>query len=271
MDSELLIKFAREIPSIVRIKIRWDTDITPKYLIKYHAWDICIAAAKKGRLDVLELMKSVDSLTLDSDAIYLAALYGHMSILKWRKSIYGCPKYIYAILLASAQSGNTEIFKWALDDSPKDSYTFSRWCNDIIDTATRYGKLEILTCLYEYWTSNYPMACVVINYNAANNAAAGGYLEILLWLREHKQLRYTNVAIDYAACNGHLHIIEWFKNSGLPFKYQYAINYAIQMGHLNILEWFYNSGYKLVHFKWKIEWDQVSQDVKKWYEAYLKS
>lgn len=254
---------------------------------KYHQFHddtdrSCLAAAANGRLDILKQLKESGTSPRE-EAIYLAALHGHLPILEWHAEVNSngrqpyC-KYAYAILLAVAQSGNTEILKWVLRDVNEAhtiyDYTFRcrfwGWCRDVIDIACKYNKIEVLQHLHKCYFSMFN-----VSRTAVSNAATEGHIEVLQWLydigtlkkpgnRRKSKVIYSNTAIDRAAYNGHLNVLKWFAASGLEFKYVHAINYAIVQGHLDILKWFKASGYKFRYVCSRIRWDQVAPEIKNW-------
>lgn len=72
MDTyDELVQFAR------------DNNIDAASDSEYRAREICAAAARLGRIDILELMQKAKALALDRRAIYLAADSGHIALLKW--------------------------------------------------------------------------------------------------------------------------------------------------------------------------------------------
>lgn len=150
---------------------------------KYHQFHddtdrSCLAAAANGRLDILKQLKESGTSPRE-EAIYLAALHGHLPILEWHAEVNSngrqpyC-KYAYAILLAVAQSGNTEI--------------------------RRKSK-------------------VIYSNTAIDRAAYNGHLNVLKWFAASGlEFKYVH-AINYAIVQGHLDILKWFKASGYKFRY----------------------------------------------------
>jgi hypothetical protein len=79
--------------------------------------------------------------------------------------------------------------------------------------------------------------------HVCKNAATGGHVNVLEWLRS-ENTRITASEICYAAAiKGHLNVIKWLEslttNSGM-FIREIAAPVAARNGRLNIIEWFYS-------------------------------
>jgi len=78
----------------------------------------------------------------------------------------------------------------------------------------------------------------------SNNAAEGGHLDVLKWLRS---LRYEGptdedtypwgeVACACAACFGHLQVLQWLRVHGCEWDEETCV-LAARQGHLEVLQW----------------------------------
>lgn len=82
------------------------------------------------------------------------------------------------------------------------------------------------------------------NKHIVDYAASHNYLELIVWLKENNQLKYSIDAITGAAENGHVRVLEWFDKFGTKFVCaDYVIELVAKNGHVAVLEWFRKSRY----------------------------
>ena len=87
-----------------------------------------------------------------------------------------------------------------------------------------------------------------IDVSACANAALGGHLEVLKYLREEVKVPWDSRTASWAAENGHLHILEYLVERKFDEYVEYACEYAAKFGHLDCL--------KYLHETAKAPWDE---------------
>jgi len=104
----------------------------------------------------------------------------------------------------------------------------------IADYATTYGHLHLLEQIklnnptFE-WNNTFYLV----------NAASGGYLQIMQWLRnQDPSCPWSTFICTAAAHSGHLHILQWLQSQNPPCPWnKYTCESATESGHLHILQW----------------------------------
>ena len=76
-----------------------------------------------------------------------------------------------------------------------------------------------------------------IDVSACANAALGGHLEVLKYLREEVKVPWDSRTASWAAENGHLHILEYLVERKFDEYVEYACEYAAKFGHLDCLKY----------------------------------
>jgi hypothetical protein len=94
-----------------------------------------------------------------------------------------------------AKTNKLELLKWIREEKK------CRWDRRTINAAASQGNLEMV----KYCVAN---KCP-IRTGACANAASGGQLEVLKYLREEVKAPWDEKTADWAAKNGHLHILEY--------------------------------------------------------------
>ena len=125
---------------------------------------------------------------------------------------------------ASLVSSNL-LIKWAVSYGcpPPSQYAFA-WGVE----AAKGGHLDVL----RWMRYNYAME---INAYTAEAAALGGHIDVLCYLR----MNGCNMDADTcakAALTGHLHVMQWARANGCPWD-KYTCASAAEGGHLSVLQW----------------------------------
>jgi hypothetical protein len=195
---------------------------------------------KRGYLDILKWMSKCFSTVFEEheqDYCWLAALYGHLELLKWARE----SGYFWGMKTcsAAARNGHLEVLKWARNNKcPWDSRT--------VDEAAKGGHLEILKWVKENddgytMSSGHPgfdwMTSKIRSdhlwMDICSSAAEGGHLEVLKWARENGCL-WDEDTCDSAALNGHLEVLKWARKNGCPWDSRTCHSAALN-GHLEVL------------------------------------
>jgi len=206
------------------------------------------AAASNGKLDILkwgeESGYELDNI-LDKDGIAVAALNGHLEVVKYLRKL-GIPWNVGTYSNA-AKNGHLELLKWCrANQCPWNEMTCSlaalnghlellKWCranqclwNELTCShAASNGHLELL----KWCRANQCPWNVVTCFNAALN----GHLELLKWCRAN-QCPWNEETCDFAALNGHLELLKWCRAKQSPWNTD-TCSLAALNGHLELLKW----------------------------------
>ncbi|OWY92286.1 hypothetical protein PHMEG_00038776 [Phytophthora megakarya] len=167
------------------------------------------AAGRYGHVAVLEcLLTHMTAHVIShepSEAMFQAAKYGKIEVVKWLMNRY-------------AGDSTIDLFK---------GLSFRRYAtrtmspNTVMDVAASHGHLEILQFLHQVDASQrnkrkyedrdtYPTRdnCRRCTARAMDLAAANGHLEVVKWLHENRNEGCTTFAMSSAASNGHLEVTE---------------------------------------------------------------
>jgi hypothetical protein len=85
------------------------------------------------------------------------------------------------------------------------------------------------------WAKENGCPCGPLEPRVCAAAAAGGYLEVLKWAREH-DCRWDEMSCANAAEGGHLETLQWARENGCEWDWQTTAN-AAKGGHLELLQW----------------------------------
>ena len=165
---------------------------------------------------------NVASATATNDELSQKAVPASVASSKYRYN----PRKIDRIIMACiAQTGNLEIFLWALKKKILwDSRTCSR--------AAKHGHLLILMYAHEYgcpW-----------NGDTCASAAANGHLECLQYAHENRCFWFDSTC-SAAAGAGHLKCLQYAHENGCVWKKDTCIS-AAQNGQLECLQYAYENG-----------------------------
>src|SRR3982751_5585264 len=104
------------------------------------------------------------------------------------------------------------------------------FCNQ----AARFGYLPLLQ-----WESALQPPSLW-NAEACENAAYGGHLEVLKWLRENGA-PWNEAVCSSAAKRGHLEVLKWLRGNDAPWDVGVCSG-AAYGGHLEVLKWLRENG-----------------------------
>lgn len=102
---------------------------------------------------------------------------------------------------------------------------------DVVNSgwAARNGHLELLKAIFV--RGGYP------SRSAANDAAAGGYLEIVKYLSEERRVTCDGLGVDFAALGGHLHVIKYFYETTRIRASTLGLTLAARANHLEVVKY----------------------------------
>jgi len=126
-----------------------------------------------------------------------------------------------------AETNKLELLKWAREEKE------CEWDERTISSAVEQGNLEMV----KYCVAN---KCP-INVWACANAASGGHLEILKYLREEAKALWDSGTASRAALNGHLHILEYLVERKFDQYMEWTCTFAAENGHLDCLKYLHET------------------------------
>lgn len=165
-------------------------------------------AAVTGHLDIIKWIHSLDQSTYTKwDIPYYATIGGHLDIIKW--SLDNDIKLDhYSVSTPAIETNNITILEWFLFSAIRPStqiYHIKGICNYAAGT----DHLVVLKWLHEKELIPKDYTCI------CSNAAYNGHLHILMWLRE-KEYAWDSSTCLHAAMRGHIEILKWAIENGCP-------------------------------------------------------
>ncbi len=201
--------------------------------LKVTEWT-CTDAARKGRLDILQQLRSQKPPSFwDSLVCARAAENGHLHILQWaRAQDQPCP-WNQDVCTGAAKYGHLHILQWARAQNLP-----CQWNIMVCIEAAANGHLPILQ-----WARTQNPPCPW-DERICQRAAENGHLHILQWARAQTPPCPWDVdTCQYAARHGHFQVVEWARAQTPPCPWnENTCLSAIQGGHLDILQWAYAHG-----------------------------
>ncbi|CAB9519659.1 expressed unknown protein [Seminavis robusta] len=105
------------------------------------------------------------------------------------------------------------------------------------------------------------------NPGCQSNAAEGGHLDILMWLRESERECAWGNTCAKAAQAGHAEVLKWARENGCPWDEEICWCAAIREGHLNVLKWARENGYQWNEDTCSLAAEYGRLEVLKWARA----
>jgi hypothetical protein len=109
-----------------------------------------------------------------------------------------------------------------------------RWNSHLCSEAAEGGHLELLQ-----WVRSQPDPCPW-DEHTCRNAAGDGQLEVLQWAHENG-CPWDAHTCARAAWGGHLDVLQWLRSQGCPWD-EWTCKAAAQDGHLAVLQWARSQG-----------------------------
>lgn len=222
-------------------------------------------AAAEGLLPQLKLIENKYNVLRNEETCAIAALNGHLHVLKWLRA-NGCPWNRYTATSA-ASGGFTDVLYWARTNG-------CEWNEDAC-TAAAGGIAHVMTNRYRVNAYAYKK-----NYKKTKN---GGHLSTLIWLIENGCPVHYKKVVSASIFNNHINILEWIRvyrkfdidkdpflcdeaaQSGHVDVFSYLLNFssnhntiefmpyisAATRGHVDIMDYALNYGCQLPRDRWE--------------------
>lgn len=187
--------------------------------------DFCVTQNKISFAKLLVKSTVGDVIKQKSKRFYASvASIGDLELLK----SFDCELHSILADFKVIKRGHFEIFKWFYESDLLSEYNF----DDFLDVACRYGHLHFVKYILEDMEPH-----PKINKSKTSpcaQAAKGGHLEILQFLREHKFKWDHNTMWD--ACeNGHIDIVKYVIENKCPWTSS-SLESAIRKNNFEIVE-----------------------------------
>ncbi|WZN59355.1 ankyrin repeat protein [Chloropicon roscoffensis] len=194
--------------------------------------EIAKGAAWGGHLNLLKKMDSAKELNIyDFVLCRSAAGGGDLATIKWLRSK---GKHFDQFCVADAAGrGHLEAIKEMRRSKARgtDESARARWGEDAVEQAAKGGHLEVVQWLRQNgcpWNST---TCYL--------AAKGGHLDVLKWLRDQDPpCPWNEETCTYAAEGGHLEVLKFLRAQNPPCPWdEETCRWAARNGHLDVLKW----------------------------------
>ena len=202
---------------------------------------VCIGAAQGGHLSVLKWIRSIGSCA--HSCVGLGCV--PTDVLQSPSSIV-CP-WDESTCTAAASGGHLDVLQWAkLIGCP--------WDEQTCIAAAKGGYLDVLKWARLNgcpWNESTCIAAASGGYldvlqwahsngcpwceQSCTKAADGGYLGVLKWLRKN-ECPWDELTCEEAARGGHLATLKWARANKCPWDEQTCYS-ATLLGHLDVLQW----------------------------------
>jgi len=189
----------------------YDTD--PTILLRKFDLDVMYIkrVIQHGNLKLLEVLKSLNLISVCTTVMFEASWYGHANILEWWKNSglplnYDCDEIDYA-----SSYGRVNVLEW--------------WKNSGLSLEYTEDALDDI-----------PIRC-------------DKAIDVLEWWKHSGlELKYSEKALLNAswARGGRIDVLDWWKNSGLILKLKYRADMSLYCE--NVIKWWENSE-KYIHSK----------------------
>ena len=185
------------------------------------------AIASAGKLDLLQWAMAQQiaaprstRIMAFSKIVYIAALYGHLDMVKWLSTQRGPLTGFHkdAALLFALQKDQYDMVAWLHSQGaalPDTAFT----------TASMYGSIPML----EFLQTN---GCVITPMSLSY-AALSGKLEAVQWLYAHG-CPMDRLIVNYSIRHNHLHILHWALEAGVPWTTTGRSPFIYALGYNNI-------------------------------------
>ncbi|KAF4030366.1 Ankyrin repeats (3 copies) [Phytophthora infestans] len=201
-------------------------------------------AARHGRLEILQCLLECDSrrdhkkskrnvIYWGGDDIANAIAEGHGRVAKWLHENTPDARHNFdTVMKYAVRHGDQLLIQWLVDVV----YTAEPFLPlPSMDDAAAGGHMEMLLWIYDQSYGG-------CSDNALEGAAKNGQLDMVQWLVEKGITKGSREAVQAACAEVHLSVVRWLLERGnVPYPH-FAMNCAIRQGHLNIVKYLSEAG-----------------------------
>jgi hypothetical protein len=201
-------------------------------LLDWHSRNIvAVDVARRGHLSVLKWLRSIFKCDLDSDVFAHAAESGNLELLQWLKYEVNCP-WTRSAFTSALETKNIELLEWL----KKNNAPYAEACSS---SAAIYGRLENLKWLK---ANGYSIAGTYCAWLSSEN----GHLEVLQWLVETLKCPVDDDVFHGAVLEGQIEVAKWCHSKDSTWKALYAsyspfktatLESVAAKGDLEMLKW----------------------------------
>ena len=205
--------------------------------------DICVCAAKSGKLEVLKWARENDCPWHDK---FSQAMAGNLEMLKWANE-NGCPLNEFTFQEAAKQ-GKVEVLEWLREKKVPMGCRHNGLCR--YQRVSEYrqvverGRLSLGTDSVFMRSIQRPLGGVLMWLREAGcewdgettiQAAREGHLQVLKWARG-QGCPWLDDLLNLSAQHGRLEVVKWAREQGCPGE-NLICEGAAEGGHIEVLKW----------------------------------
>ena len=198
--------------------------------------DALVEAARQGRLDAIQLLRSGQPPCPWSSRVAEAAAR-HPDCLKWLRQQDPPVPWTSKCMKIAASDGDLSLMKWMR--AQDDPCPFDWWC---MDQAAARGNLSMVEWLYAHDPSDSKFG-----FESMSSAAQHGHLEVVQWLRRcSPPCGWQRGDLGAAARQGvrNDEVVQWMLSQAEPCPWQPEVIYTYAAaGNLTMLQWLDKAGY----------------------------
>ena len=193
--------------------LRWDKETSKQ-------------AARHGHLDLLERVQKAGCPTPMNEVAHEAAIGGHVRVLAWIYNQYPTTLGNHLLTQTACEYGHLDLLKWL-----RSFYIGCPWNSHCLASAAKNGHMAVLQWAF------YHGANVSLSGNEIAAAAHNGHLYAVMWMRR-RGFPMNAHACKNAADGGHLEVLQYLRSGETPCNWDNATCIrAAKRGHLRVLHW----------------------------------
>ena len=255
------------------------TDILKRGFVTWIAHALLLqSAVQGGNKDVIQYILEFPTYTSVGEMDWRynlcpdAAEYGNLELLQWAvdSNLY-VDKLNERTCILAIGNGHRHIFDWAIQNGFSIDIGNKYVYRMIAGMAAKKGLLDIIQWLYQKCCDDGVHARFCRSFNVCEEAAEGGHLEVLQWLRS-VGFSWCSIDVFFLAIKGNnVEVVRYMMDNGFDeiygagrvaarygcmsilkflqsLNYEFVndeIDYAAGGGHLDIVQWALENGYPM--------------------------
>ncbi|EGG18527.1 hypothetical protein DFA_04021 [Cavenderia fasciculata] len=162
-------------------------------------------AAEMGNIEIIEFLHQHRQEGCTTNALENAIKNGHTETIEYLVQVIKCKCSSVAVQTA-IEKGRLDIISLLYDNYPNNNDSDDIWKTNNMDLAAKLGFLDIVLFLHQHRQEG----CTT---DALDNACKFGFMDIVLFLHQHRTEGATHKALCGAASNGHFEMVQFLYNN----------------------------------------------------------